>query len=116
LTLIFLSQAAGANERRVKRGRGGHQILDTVAEENDVNQGEQKRQEEPIAVPEPSPAPLVEEPKPAAKVTRAKRGKKAKADPVEEPIDAPVDPVQDGKLQHFFRLIVAKFTSYFFFF
>jgi len=114
LTLIFLSQAAGANQRRVKRGRGGHKELDTVAEENDFEQGEQEKEGDPIAVPEPSPAPKVSGAKPAAKVTRAKRGKKAKVEPLEDSIAAPVEPVQDGKLQHFFCLIVGKFASYFF--
>lgn len=89
--------------------------MDTVTEENNLEEAEQKREEEPIAAPKASPAPVDKEPKPAAKVTRAKRGKKAKTEPVEETIAAPVEPIEDGKLQQSFRLNVGKFVSYFFF-
>ncbi len=99
MTLFFLLQAEGANERRARRGRGGPKVLETVSEEHAEEEEQQKVVEEPIA--EPSPAPTVEEPKPAAKVTRAKRGKKTKVDTVEErveePVAAPAEPAQDGK-------------------
>jgi hypothetical protein len=99
LTLFFLLQAEGANERRARRGRGGTKLLETVTEDTGEVEEQRKEEEEPIAVPEPSPAPAVEAPKPAAKVTRAKRGKKTKADPVEKPVEEPVsvpkEPAQD---------------------
>ena len=115
LTLFFLSQATGAAERRARRGRGGPKFLDTVAEENAGEEEDQKKEEEPIAVAQPSPAPAVEEPKPATKVTRAKRGRKVKAapeEPVEQPIAAPEEPAQEGKLQIVLLFVGNPFFSF----
>ncbi len=102
LTLFFLLQAGGTNERRARRGRGGPKFLETVAEDTDELKDQQKEEEESMSVPEPSPAPVVEAPKPAAKVTRAKRGKKVKDDLIEkhtdDPVAMPEEPAQDGKL------------------
>lgn len=97
-------QAGGATERRARRNRGGPKFLETVAEENGHDEEEQKEEEEPIiaVAPEPSHAPVVEEPKPAAKVTRARRGKKANTEPekpTDEPVAAPEEPAQDGKFK-----------------
>ncbi|KAL4547945.1 hypothetical protein Ndes2526B_g07162 [Nannochloris sp. 'desiccata'] len=87
--LAWLAAAVGDVKRQIaetghvaKKRRVGVDSVDNIVEESGKAVGANERRAR-------------REPKPAAKVTRAKRGKKAKTEPVEETIAAPVEPIED---------------------